>query len=193
MFQTTPNMKTALIAFLHTGTASVALAASSLPLAPGPFQPRWIRSPTTIVPIGSATPNSASGRTGGRKRSPWTAIGMPPSLCAEPPTIQTSPGELRSPLDQRLQRHHSLVEGREVGPRPADDPLQASRRESTSSAWRRTTTISNLWNSKLHRWNAVQMGPKRDVVGDWQKAARKHGLKIRRLRAPRRQLHLVSG
>src|ERR1019366_3814752 len=33
-----------------------------------------------------------------------------------------------------------------------------------------------LWNSKLHRWNAVQMGPHRDVVGDWQKAAKKNGL-----------------
>ena len=33
-----------------------------------------------------------------------------------------------------------------------------------------------LWNSALHRWNAVNMGPKRDVVGEWQKAARKHGL-----------------
>ena len=33
-----------------------------------------------------------------------------------------------------------------------------------------------LWNSKLHRWNAVNMGPKRDVVGEWQKAARKYGL-----------------
>jgi alpha-L-fucosidase len=33
-----------------------------------------------------------------------------------------------------------------------------------------------LWNSKLHRWNAVNMGPHRDVVGDWQKAARKQGL-----------------
>ncbi len=33
-----------------------------------------------------------------------------------------------------------------------------------------------LWNSKLHRWNAVNMGPKRDVLGDWQKAARKYGL-----------------
>jgi alpha-L-fucosidase len=35
-----------------------------------------------------------------------------------------------------------------------------------------------LWNSKLHRWNAVAMGPKRDVVGDWQKAARKEGLRF---------------
>ena len=35
-----------------------------------------------------------------------------------------------------------------------------------------------LWNSKLHRWNAVNMGPHRDVVGDWQKAAKKHGLRF---------------
>lgn len=35
-----------------------------------------------------------------------------------------------------------------------------------------------LWNSKLHRWNSVQMGPKRDVVGEWQKAARKYGLRF---------------
>ncbi len=33
-----------------------------------------------------------------------------------------------------------------------------------------------LWNSQLHKWNAVNMGPKRDVVADWQKAAKKHGL-----------------
>jgi alpha-L-fucosidase len=35
-----------------------------------------------------------------------------------------------------------------------------------------------LWNSKVHRWNAVNMGPHRDVVADWQKAAKKHGLKF---------------
>ncbi len=34
----------------------------------------------------------------------------------------------------------------------------------------------DLWNSKYHSWNAVNMGPHRDVVGDWQKAARKFGL-----------------
>ena len=33
-----------------------------------------------------------------------------------------------------------------------------------------------LWNSKLHRWNAVNMGPHRDVVGEWQIAAKKNGL-----------------
>jgi alpha-L-fucosidase len=34
----------------------------------------------------------------------------------------------------------------------------------------------DLWNSKFHRWNAVNMGPKKDVVGIWQKAAKKLGL-----------------
>jgi alpha-L-fucosidase len=36
----------------------------------------------------------------------------------------------------------------------------------------------DLWNSKHHRWNAVQMGPKKDIVGLWAAAARKHGLKF---------------
>ena len=36
----------------------------------------------------------------------------------------------------------------------------------------------DLWNSKYTRWNAVNMGPKRDVVGTWQKAAQKNGLRF---------------
>ncbi|MBI5388211.1 MAG: alpha-L-fucosidase [Verrucomicrobia bacterium] len=35
-----------------------------------------------------------------------------------------------------------------------------------------------LWNSKLHPWNAVNMGPHRDVVADWQRAAKKAGLRF---------------
>jgi len=34
----------------------------------------------------------------------------------------------------------------------------------------------DLWNSHTHSWNAVNMGPHRDIVGAWQKAARKVGL-----------------
>ena len=36
----------------------------------------------------------------------------------------------------------------------------------------------DLWNSKYTRWNAVNMGPRRDVVGAWQKAAEQHGLRF---------------
>ena len=32
-----------------------------------------------------------------------------------------------------------------------------------------------LWNSTIHRWNAVNMGPHKDVVGIWQKAAKNEG------------------
>lgn len=34
----------------------------------------------------------------------------------------------------------------------------------------------DLWNSKHHKSNAVKMGPERDIVGDWQKAAKMEGL-----------------
>ncbi|MFC1225930.1 alpha-L-fucosidase [Pedobacter sp. BG31] len=35
-----------------------------------------------------------------------------------------------------------------------------------------------LWDSKIHRWNSIKMGPKKDVVGLWQKAAKKEGLRF---------------
>lgn len=35
-----------------------------------------------------------------------------------------------------------------------------------------------LWDSKIHRWNAVQMGPHKDVVGLWQQAAIREGLRF---------------
>jgi alpha-L-fucosidase len=36
----------------------------------------------------------------------------------------------------------------------------------------------DLWNSKHTRWNAVNMGPKKDIVGVFRKAALKRGLKF---------------
>ncbi len=35
-----------------------------------------------------------------------------------------------------------------------------------------------LWDSKIHKWNAVNMGPHKDVVGLWQKAAKKQGMRF---------------
>jgi alpha-L-fucosidase len=34
----------------------------------------------------------------------------------------------------------------------------------------------DLWNSKYHRWNSVNMGPKQDVLARWEKAARANNL-----------------
>lgn len=36
----------------------------------------------------------------------------------------------------------------------------------------------DLWNSKHNQWNAVNMGPKKDIVGAFAKAARKQGLRF---------------
>jgi alpha-L-fucosidase len=36
----------------------------------------------------------------------------------------------------------------------------------------------DLWASKHHRWNAVAMGPKRDIVGAWKAAAQQRGLRF---------------
>ena len=36
----------------------------------------------------------------------------------------------------------------------------------------------DCWNSKFQRWNSVNMGPKRDIAGLWQQAARKYGLRF---------------
>ena len=36
----------------------------------------------------------------------------------------------------------------------------------------------DLWNSRHNAWNAVRMGPKRDIVGEWRKAATDAGLRF---------------
>ncbi|WP_179044708.1 alpha-L-fucosidase, partial [Sphingobium lactosutens] len=33
------------------------------------------------------------------------------------------------------------------------------------------------WNSKYQKWNSVNVGPKRDLLGEWTKAARRAGMK----------------
>lgn len=36
----------------------------------------------------------------------------------------------------------------------------------------------DLWDSKYQAWNSVNMGPKRDILEGWAKAAKKHGLPL---------------
>ncbi|PJJ80084.1 alpha-L-fucosidase [Mucilaginibacter auburnensis] len=36
----------------------------------------------------------------------------------------------------------------------------------------------DLWNSKYQPWNSVNIGPKKDIVGIYEKIARKHGLRF---------------
>ncbi|MES1200531.1 MAG: alpha-L-fucosidase [Pseudomonadota bacterium] len=36
----------------------------------------------------------------------------------------------------------------------------------------------DTYNSRHHAWNSVNVGPKRDIIGTWARAARKHGLRF---------------
>ena len=36
----------------------------------------------------------------------------------------------------------------------------------------------DMWNSKFQPWNAVNMGPKKDIVKDWQKAAKNNNMRF---------------
>ena len=36
----------------------------------------------------------------------------------------------------------------------------------------------DLWNSRHHQWNAVKMGPKKDIIGMWREATMKAGLRF---------------
>ncbi|MEZ6191746.1 MAG: alpha-L-fucosidase [Phycisphaerales bacterium] len=36
----------------------------------------------------------------------------------------------------------------------------------------------DLWNSTYQPWNSVAVGPKRNIIGGWAEAARKHGLRF---------------
>jgi alpha-L-fucosidase len=36
----------------------------------------------------------------------------------------------------------------------------------------------DMFDSRHHAWNTVRLGPKRDIVGTWEKVARAHGLKF---------------
>ena len=36
----------------------------------------------------------------------------------------------------------------------------------------------DCWNSKFNRWNSINMGPQRDIAGEWQQAAAKNGMRF---------------
>lgn len=36
----------------------------------------------------------------------------------------------------------------------------------------------DTWNSRYQPWNSVAIGPKKDIIGDWARAARRHGMKF---------------
>ena len=67
----------------ETLSPKIIVSTQAEPVAPGRLSRRGNRSSNTRRPTGSATPSSASGRTGGRNASPSTATGMPAACISE--------------------------------------------------------------------------------------------------------------
>lgn len=36
----------------------------------------------------------------------------------------------------------------------------------------------DMWDSKYQPWNSTRLGPKRDLIGEWEEAARKAGIRF---------------
>ena len=110
------------------------------------------------------------------------------------------------PRAGRLVRPPDVLPGQwrlqlSVSPTTATRPKSASRTLTTSgtpkigtprSCWTCTSAAGakyfvslanhhdnfDNWNSKYQTWNSVALGPKKDIVGTWAKAARKRGLRF---------------
>ena len=106
--------------------------------------------------------------------------------------LQVPPGALRPSLEVRLQGHHPAVEGREVGPRPADGALQEGRRQVLRQhglAPRQLLPVELEAPQVERRQHGPEARRGRRLAEGGQEARPA----LRRLRAPGRQLHLVPG
>ena len=155
---TFPTASAALLAMALTSDARG--ADLKLPIAAGPFKPtHGFVEATTSVPNGSATPSSASGRTGDRRPCRWTATGTP-AACTSRATSTTS-------IISTHYGHPSEFGYKDIIPlwkAEKWDPDRLMELYKKAGAKYFVSMGSHhdnffLWNSKLHRWNAVEHGP----------------------------------
>ena len=104
-------------------------AAGDMPIAPGPFQPTMESLKQYQCPEWFRDAKFGIWAHWGPQAVPmdgdWYARHMYEQGSAQ---YKDHLEPLRPPLDQRLQGHHPALEGREVGPGPADGALQEGRR-----------------------------------------------------------------
>ena len=102
-------------------------------------------------------------------------------VCAEyvhpgQPAIQR-PSERTTVIPRYPASRMSSTNGRRrTGTRRSSSPSTRTQARSSSSRWPITTTTSTIWDSKYQPWNSVAIGPQKDLIGGWAKAARDNGL-----------------
>ena len=140
---------------------------------------RGIRSePITPCPNGFATRSSASSCTGEFIPCPRTAASGMNCICMVTPARSNGTRNISARRTNSATRILSRcspppngirMRGRNFSKRPGAKFIIPTAEHHDGFA---------LWNSTINKYNAVQMGPHRDLIGDLSKAVRKQGLKF---------------
>ena len=177
----------------RAAVAAAPVRDDQLAIAPGPFQPTTESLKT--VPVSRLVPRREVrhlGALGTAGRADGRRLVRPAAVRAGASALQGPPGALRPSHQARLQGHHPALEGREVGPRPADGALQEGRRallRQHGLAPRQLLPLE-LDAPQVERREDGPAPRRRRRLAEGRQEARPA---VRRLRAPGRQLHLVPG
>ena len=106
----------------------------------------------------------------------------PQACTSRAAAVQLPRQDLRPSLAVRVQRHLPSLAGGELGSR-GTDRLYAKTGAKYFVALANHHDNFDCWDSKYQPWNCVNVGPKKDIVGTWGKAARAHGLQVRHHRS----------
>ena len=143
-----------------------------------PTSRNGLRCLAMTPPNGIATPSSAFGRTGARNAFRKRATGRPQHVhpnagpVPEPTSAVTGTHPWFGYKD--LCAQWSLLNW-------DPDALIARYKKAGAKLFLALAHHHDgfdAWNSKHHPWNSQNIGPRRDVVGEWAAAARKQGLRF---------------
>ena len=127
--------------------------------------------------IGFMMQSLAFGRTGSAIGDRGRRLVRAQHVHGRKSAVQLSRANVRTSFEIRIQRHDSALESREVDPAGLMRLYKKAGAKYFVSMGVHHDNF-DMWNSKYQRWNATIMGPKKDVVGLWHKAAKVEGLKF---------------
>jgi len=164
------------ILILAVGTLPAALSAASLPIAPGPFQPTMESLTNYHCPKWFRDAKFGIWAHWGPQSVPMDGDWYARHLYVQgDPQYQDHLEHYGHPSTNGYKDIIPLWKAEKWDP----NRLMALYKKAGAKYFVSMGTHHDnfyLWNSRLHNWNSVQMGPKRDVVGDWQRAAKRKGL-----------------
>ena len=147
----------------------------------GRFSRRGSRSSSTSHRHGSATPSSASGRTGPRSACPSRATGTRGTCTCRAIRPVRLPRARPTATRPSSASWRSTTSGRpRAGSPSADGSLREGRREVFRRAGQPSRQLRRLRLEVTTAGTAVRVGPKKDIVGTWAKPARSARPALRR-------------